>query len=580
MGLLKRPVATGTAGGSSINIGDGGRFVIWAEENSALSTSIENGYQWSFGNGAVGAGNEVSLPFNCELVGLTLDKRAAAGSAEVAVLKNGTQIASISVETGDLNALTTLEDPVEYEAGDRLQFRTISASGFASSNTCIMGAAFKTTGLANTQTVNNTMINGALEYYFIRNTEQTKTWPILADNPEGLFVDLRSNLVEINESDNIRRDRNELILKPGKKYLVKLGWTNAFSNVHGLQFVKVDSDANFIEAHDFHILHVGYPSSRVLIDTTDETQDTIWFLAGYTDGLFGLNATFQTNLFIQVYNDNTSGTALANQASLTQEQLDLLNFLSAIEVNDQRLDNLNKLATTGNYQFDAARQSLLDQVKSINFGINNPEITYVADNTQHTLNLHFLRLQLQKYRYMQPDVIDADPNAGNGNYELFQRDSNGNLREVELPLFNTLNLTKGELHATTKETDGRMRINRAGTYRIRAKIHFRVVRSTAGTSDIRIALRCILKILRLQTGSTTNRFTFNTQEAFDSGYIRGIGTAGHDHADASFSTVIELQQDDLVFFGAQRYTTQESATTFVYLSDEFFSTVEVERLHD
>ena len=427
------------------------------------------------------------------------------------------------------------------------------------------------------------MINGALEYYYLRTEPQTKTLSPLSTNQEGTFIDLRSGLREIDESDNITRDRNELIFAPGKKYLVNVKW-GAGSNVGqaGIQFVRIDSDANFIEAQQLKLSGDDRPSSNfILIDTTDETENQIWFLSAYSLASFNLGITGQSfSIFIQVYNENTGGTALANQASLTQDQLNLLNFLSAIEVNDPRLDNLNRLTTSGNFQFDANLQSLLAQVKSINFGINNPEITYVADNTQHTLNLHFLRLQLQKYRYMQPDVIDADPSAANGNYELFQRDSNNNLREVELPLFNTLHLTKGELHATTKETDGRMRINRAGTYRIRAKIHFRVVRSTASTSDIRIALRCILKILRLQTGSTTNRFTFNTQEAFDSGYIRGIGTAGHDHADASFSTVIELQQDDLVFFGAKRYTTQESATTFVYLSDEFFSTVEVERLHD
>ena len=313
LGLLKRPIAA-AGSSSSVNIGDGGRFIIWAEENSALSTSIEGGYQWSFGNGAVGAGNEVSLPFNSELVGMTLDKRNTAGSAEVAVLKNGVQIASIEIADGETNALVNLDTAVAYEAGDRLQFRTISASGFTTSNTCIMGAAFKTTGLANNQVTNNTMINGALEYYYVRTPRVSESPQPLSVNPEGSFIDLRSNSVEIDESDNITRDRNELIFKPGKKYLVNVSWGKIPDNI-GVQLVKIDSDANYLDSVLVRRLVGRLDSNYTLIDTTDETQDTIWFLSAYAlSNTQIFNVEMEFSIFIQVYNDNT-GTALANQAS-------------------------------------------------------------------------------------------------------------------------------------------------------------------------------------------------------------------------------------------------------------------------
>lgn len=100
-------------------------FSIWAEENGPLAAGST---EWSYGNG-----NEASLTtgglfmgVGCELISLGLNIQS--GSGEVEVIKNGvatTATTGVQTSPGGLNTLTT---PLAFNAGDRINFRTVSSN--------------------------------------------------------------------------------------------------------------------------------------------------------------------------------------------------------------------------------------------------------------------------------------------------------------------------------------------------------------------------------------------------------------------------------------------------------------------
>lgn len=109
---------------------------IWAEENAPLGNTT---YEWAFGNGAnAGAGQGVTVyvpsGWNCEVVAMSLT--LAAGNATVELDLSGTlqgSAANVSV-TGGGAGTNTLSSPIAVVTGDRINFRTTSASGTTATN--------------------------------------------------------------------------------------------------------------------------------------------------------------------------------------------------------------------------------------------------------------------------------------------------------------------------------------------------------------------------------------------------------------------------------------------------------------
>ncbi|MEM8591598.1 MAG: hypothetical protein AAGF13_03640 [Pseudomonadota bacterium] len=105
-------------------------FVIWAEEGSALGNGA---FEWAFGNGAnTSSGSGITLPFDCELIGASI-ALADDASCEVEVYRNS---ASSGVSISTVSARSAYshfpEAPVPFQAGDRVNFRTLTADGAAS----------------------------------------------------------------------------------------------------------------------------------------------------------------------------------------------------------------------------------------------------------------------------------------------------------------------------------------------------------------------------------------------------------------------------------------------------------------
>jgi hypothetical protein len=100
-------------------------FPIWAEESGGLNA---NDFEWAYGNGDDAQANfGIVVPVDCELfaVGLTLLN----GTGEVEVYKNG---GSTGATTGTGVAGATLNNltvPVQFLAGDNLNFRTLTTAG-------------------------------------------------------------------------------------------------------------------------------------------------------------------------------------------------------------------------------------------------------------------------------------------------------------------------------------------------------------------------------------------------------------------------------------------------------------------
>jgi hypothetical protein len=103
-------------------------FPIWAEESGALTT---NAFEWAYGNGDESqASFGIVVPVDCELfaVGLTLLN----GTGEVEVYQNGVSTGA-TTGTGGIGAtLNELINPVQFLAGDNLNFRTLGTAGATS----------------------------------------------------------------------------------------------------------------------------------------------------------------------------------------------------------------------------------------------------------------------------------------------------------------------------------------------------------------------------------------------------------------------------------------------------------------
>ena len=344
-------------------------------------------------------------------------------------------------------------------------------------------------------------------------------------------------------------------------------------------------------------------TQHAILDLTGELEQV---LDGFISLRIRMNANINTNTRMTIKAltlDQNTATGLtsgaASGSALAQEDRDYLDFLmetlidnAGLEIVTQfgrilpeHLGHLRTILARGIIQPTSAgadAQALLQNIHTLSFGNNEPQIQYIQDGMLFNLNPHFLRNQLQKFKYMQGNLVPDAPGNATAPYELFQRDDDGDFRAIELPLFSTEvpEISIGHLHGIARESATRATVDRPGKYRIQAKVHFIAVKDDSGLAGVRSAFDVILKASRLQPGSNVNRFEFNFLESFDSGYMRGAGGGVHNRADATFDTVVELNQGDEIYFECSRYTPDNSLGEFVYLADDKFSTVILERLHD
>jgi len=114
-------------------------FSIWAEENSTLGAS--NTYEWAFGNGSNTQSNEGILMYvptgytlTCVAIGAQVD--GGTPSATIELVLNGSPQGSSAqvVLTTENERMTELGTPLAIANADRINFRTVSASGTATSS--------------------------------------------------------------------------------------------------------------------------------------------------------------------------------------------------------------------------------------------------------------------------------------------------------------------------------------------------------------------------------------------------------------------------------------------------------------
>ena len=101
------------------------------EENSSFNPSTNGGFQYSFGNGATSE-NGVAFPFDATVNSLGLSSNSAT-TATVALYKitsNGGQTdtgARVALSGSRVSSVSGLS--IDYDAGERLTFKTLSGSG-------------------------------------------------------------------------------------------------------------------------------------------------------------------------------------------------------------------------------------------------------------------------------------------------------------------------------------------------------------------------------------------------------------------------------------------------------------------
>jgi hypothetical protein len=130
--------ANGTGGGgSTVNLK--GKFIIWAEESSDLSTSTSSGYQWSYGNGNA-ATCALALPFDCTATQMifSCNSKGTSGTIE---LRKGTSATSTTSSLVDsisfasvFSHTNTFSSPQSFSAGDWMTFKTSAVSGTFNGN--------------------------------------------------------------------------------------------------------------------------------------------------------------------------------------------------------------------------------------------------------------------------------------------------------------------------------------------------------------------------------------------------------------------------------------------------------------
>ena len=99
-------------------------FCIFAEEAGSLNNTS---YEWSFGNGddsQMGFG--IVLPYNCSLLAITLSTRQGEAIVEARKNNSSTNLEVISNDS-NRNAVSIASQAINFEAGDVLGFRTVSA---------------------------------------------------------------------------------------------------------------------------------------------------------------------------------------------------------------------------------------------------------------------------------------------------------------------------------------------------------------------------------------------------------------------------------------------------------------------
>jgi hypothetical protein len=115
-------------------------YSVFAEEESSLSTSTSNGFQWSFGNGTrTTSGHGVPIVFASKLVGFGFQgERLGAGNVSVEVYKGATPTLFSGTLTGSDEIFTTgVSPPIDFEAGSTLNFKTNESAGNLDNNIAV-----------------------------------------------------------------------------------------------------------------------------------------------------------------------------------------------------------------------------------------------------------------------------------------------------------------------------------------------------------------------------------------------------------------------------------------------------------
>lgn len=103
-------------------------FIVTGEENGALSTTTNSGYQWSYGDGGNKAG--VGIMVDCELFAITYSNNTVnTTEAQIAVWYDGASIGTITVPASSATATYTLPTPAAVTADSFITFRTLAGSG-------------------------------------------------------------------------------------------------------------------------------------------------------------------------------------------------------------------------------------------------------------------------------------------------------------------------------------------------------------------------------------------------------------------------------------------------------------------
>lgn len=95
------------------------------EENSSLNAGTNSGFQYSLGNGATSE-NGLTMPFSGTVTYLSFSSNSNC-SGTVALYKNSSHSGASMTLTNDNKTFVSCS--VDFEAGDKLTFRTISGSG-------------------------------------------------------------------------------------------------------------------------------------------------------------------------------------------------------------------------------------------------------------------------------------------------------------------------------------------------------------------------------------------------------------------------------------------------------------------
>ena len=116
----------------------GSIFCVWAEESADLGNGA---FEWAYGNGnETPNGMGVVLVFDCELIGLGLTLEGNA-TCQVEAYKNTTATGKrVSTSNNKKSHVTFADTPIQYSAGDVVNFRTITGS--TASNAGIVTAWF------------------------------------------------------------------------------------------------------------------------------------------------------------------------------------------------------------------------------------------------------------------------------------------------------------------------------------------------------------------------------------------------------------------------------------------------------